>query len=193
MNVPLFVVRARLIAVAASALVVLLGTPVLRADTPALCTVTDYKVAAPTVVAVLFADQGSTATPGAAAPRTQSLETIARHAARSLESLTAFKAARALATIEPQAPVDDGDEDVAAKRYARLLISEIRLYHEAAVAAGRREGDLTTRLGGEIARARVLYEQRVPKHVRQRANHFHDELVRTLADGDAALVDSATA
>ncbi len=139
---------------------------------------------------MLFADQGSTSTPGASAPRTQSLETLARHAARCLESLTAFKAARALATIEAQAPGDDGDEDVAAKRYARLLISEIRLYHEAAVAVGRRERDLTTRLGGEIARARVLYEQRVPKHVRQRANHFHDELVRTLADGDAALMDA---
>ena len=26
-------------------------------------------------------------------------------------------------------------------------------------------------------------------HVRQRVDHFRDELVRTLADGDAALVD----
>ncbi len=53
MNFPLSVFRPRLIAVAALALVVLLGTPVLRADTPAPCTVTDYKVAAPTLVAVL--------------------------------------------------------------------------------------------------------------------------------------------
>ena len=121
------------------------------------------------------------------------LETIARHAARSLESLTAFKTARALASGDAQTTAgDDGDQDVAAKRYARLLISEIRLYHEAAVAAGRKERDLTTRLGGEIARARVLYEQRVPPHIRQRADHFRDELVRTLADGDAALVDART-
>ena len=145
-----------------------------------------------TVVAVLYADQAAESTPGGPAPRIPALETIARHAARALESLTAFKTARALASGDAQArrgAGDVGDEDVAAKRYARLLISEIRLYHEAAVAAGRRDRDLTTRLGGEIARARVLYEQRVPAHIRQRADHFRDELVRTLADGDAALVD----
>ena len=97
--------------------------------------------------------------------------------------------ARALVSGEAHGPgAGNGDEDVAAKRYARLLISEIRLYHEADVTAGRRERDLTSRLGGEIARARVLYEQRVPAHVRRRADHFRDELVRTLADGDAALV-----
>jgi len=135
-----------------------------------------------TVVAVLFADQ----------PSLQSLETIARHAARALESMTAFKSARALAAGAVNVPGGNGeaaDEDVAAKRYARLLIAEIRLYHEAAVTAGRRERDLSSRLGGEIARARVLYEKRVPPNVRQRVDHFRDELVRTLAGGDAALVD----
>lgn len=137
-----------------------------------------------TVVAVLFADQGSLF----------SLEMITRHAARALESMTAFKSARALAAGAVSVPggsAEPVDEDVAAKRYARLLIAEIRLYHEAAVAAGRRERNLSSRLGGEIARARVLYEQRVPKHIRQRADHFRDELVRTLADGDAALVDAS--
>jgi hypothetical protein len=62
------------------------------------------------------------------------------------------------------------------------------LYHEPAVIDGRRDRDLATRLGGEITRARVIYEQRVPPHVRERADYFHDELVRTLADGDAGLL-----
>jgi hypothetical protein len=57
------------------------------------------------------------------------------------------------------------------------------------VVAGRRERDLATRLGGEIARARVLYEQRVPADVRQGMDHFHAELVRTLADGDSTLLE----
>ena len=69
-------------------------------------------------------------------------------------------------------------------------MSEIKLYHEAAVVAGRRDRDLATRLGGEIARARVMYEQRVPSHVRERADYFHDELVRTLANGDASLLET---
>ena len=73
---------------------------------------------------------------------------------------------------------------------ARLLVSEIKLYHEADVLDGRRDRDLTTRLGGEIARARAMYEQRVPAQVRHRADFFRDELVRTLAGGDGSLIGS---
>jgi hypothetical protein len=88
-----------------------------------------------------------------------------------------------------RAPVDEGEEaDSSARRYAKLLVSEIKLYHEAAVVAGRRDRDLATRLGGEISRARVLYEQRVPAAIRDRADYFRDELVRTLANGDATLL-----
>jgi hypothetical protein len=115
-----------------------------------------------------------------------------------LEALTAFKTARALthrpepaAAAVPQDVVDEAvaEEDTSARRYARLLVSEIKLYHETAVVEGRRDRDLATRLGGEIARARVMYEQRVPADVRTRAHYFQDELIRTLADGDASLLD----
>jgi hypothetical protein len=108
--------------------------------------------------------------------------------------MTAFKIARALFSPRAAPPADlpaddmNADEDVSARRYAKLLVSEIKLYHEQAVIAGRRERDLGTRLGGEIARARTLYEQRVAPHVRQHADYFHDELVRTLANGDATLL-----
>jgi hypothetical protein len=136
------------------------------------------------------------------------LEVMARHAARCLEAITAFRAAQVLTerpeaaslsgsvVDSPSGPVktaaDGGQEDAdqSAKRYARLLVSEIKLYHEAAVIAGRRERDLMTRLGGEIARARVLYEQRVPPDARLGTDHFHNELVRTLADGDAGLMEA---
>jgi hypothetical protein len=119
------------------------------------------------------------------------LELLTRHAARCLESVTAFKAARA-ALVQPngnQDSPDDAttDEDGSARRYAKLLVSEIKLYHGPEVLAGRRERDLTTRLGGEIARARVLYEQRVPAHIREQTDYFHDELVRTLGNGDSTL------
>jgi hypothetical protein len=133
--------------------------------------------------------------------RTANLELLTRYAARSLEALTAFKTARALtqaadARAEPSRETADdaseedasGEEEISARRYARLLVSEIKLYHEPAVIDGRRDRDLATRLGGEITHARVIYEQRVPPHVRERADYFHDELVRTLADGDAGLL-----
>jgi hypothetical protein len=128
-----------------------------------------------------------------AVPSNPALEILARHAARRLESVTAFKAARA-ALVSAGDGVGDlsedasADDDAAARRYARLLVSEIKLYHEPAVVAGRRERDLGTRLGGEIARARVLYEQRVPPHIREHTDYFQDELVRTLANGDSTLL-----
>jgi flagellar biosynthesis/type III secretory pathway protein FliH len=139
------------------------------------------------VVAVL------SATPAA---NSGAIEIMARYAARCLEALTAFKAARTLTeqpgepSMESRVASDEAsvEEDASARRYARLLVSEIKLYHEAAVVDGRRDRDLATRLGGEIARARVLYEQRVPPQVRKRADYFHDELVRTLANGDATLL-----
>jgi len=141
------------------------------------------------VVAVLYGEGGNADT----------LEILARHAARVLESLTAFQTARAVAGVasadEPRAGNVSAapDEEVAARQYARLLISEIKLYHEDAVEAGRRERDLSVRLAGEIARARSLYEERVPAHVPRAADHFRDELVRTLAGGDASLLVDVSA
>ena len=162
------------------------------------------------IVAVLYADQGpdDTARADGAARLTWPfvVELLARHAARCLEAITAFRAAKVL-TERPDVPgetrardgesadartpdtTDTEDSKEGARRYARLLVSEIKLYHESAVIAGRKEGDLTTRLGGEIARARVLYEQRVPAHVRLGHDHFHDELVKTLAGGDPRLME----
>src|SRR5262245_39196575 len=124
---------------------------------------------------------------------TPMLGVLATYAGRCLEALTAIKAACTLTARAGSnggaGTTSDRDEATsAARRYAKLLVSEIKLYHEPAVVTGRRERDLTARLGGEIARARVLYEQRVPADVPQRARIFHDELVRTLADGDASLL-----
>jgi hypothetical protein len=141
------------------------------------------------VVAVLYAEGGDAGT----------LEILARHAARALEALTAFKTARAVAgapsVAQPTAAkTPNADEEMAAaRRYARLLISEIKLYHQEAVEAGRRDRDLSARLGGEIARARSLYGERVPAHVRHASDYFRDELVRTLAGGDASLVMDVSA
>jgi hypothetical protein len=160
------------------------------ADAPAGATVRAFPLSlSGDVVAVLHAEGGEAVT----------LEILARHAARVLEALTAVKAARGIAGASSQAatPVADvpatGDEEEAARRYARLLISEIRLYHQDAVEAGRRERDLSVRLGSEIARARSLYGERVPAYVRDAADYFRDELVQTLAGGDASLLMDVSA
>ena len=119
---------------------------------------------------------------------------LARGADRVQDRARADAARRARRRRRNRPPPDDAsaEEDTSARRYARLLVSEIKLYHESAVIDGRRDRDLATRLGGEIARARAMYEQRVPPHVRERADYFHDELVRTLANGDASLLEVRT-
>ena len=147
------------------------------------------------VVAVLYADHDSS--PLNTAP----IEVLTSHASRSLEAMTAFKAARAIMS-QPDGPalhgaglastvdgdgMPDADADASARRYARLLVSEIKLYHEAAVVAGRRDrrprpavehgnrtGTRVVRAAGAAAGtcARRLFPRRAGAHTRQRGCQF---------------------
>jgi len=153
------------------------------------------------VVAILYADAGLEPGTPNREPGTlnrEPLEILTRFASQRLEALTAIKAARSL-TVNAELPApgsggndESADQHAAARRYARLLVSEIKLYHGPQVAEGRRERDLATRLGGEIARVRTLYEQRVPAEVRRNTDYVHEELIRTLADGDVSLLEAKT-
>ena len=73
-----------------------------------------------------------------------------------------------------------------ARRFARLLVSEIKLYNAAKVNEGRRNFDLYDRLKDEIDRSRKVYDKRVSPAVATRFDYFYDELVQTLAEGDPA-------
>ena len=73
-----------------------------------------------------------------------------------------------------------------ARRFARLLISEIKLYNEQKVAEGRFEHDLYDRLREYIDRSREMYDKRVKAEVASRYDYFHGELVNTLAEGDVS-------
>jgi len=72
-----------------------------------------------------------------------------------------------------------------ARRLARLLVSEIKLYNEEQVLEGRRNRDLYVRLKEDIDRSRQIYDERVHESVRTTTDYFHQELVRSLAGGDA--------
>jgi hypothetical protein len=75
-----------------------------------------------------------------------------------------------------------------AKRFARLVVSEIKLYNEAKVNEGRRQKDIYERLKEDIERGRQMYAERVPAPLRDSTNYFFDELVRILAGGDASAL-----
>ena len=138
------------------------------------------------------------------------IEVLARHAGRCLEALTTQKTAPRIpppvssTTAHAAAPppaaspstangpsammqITDGVA-AAARRTARLLVSDIRLFHEPAVKEGVRQRNLLSRLGPEIERARQAYNEQVPAGVRAHTDYFHQELIKTLAGGDAELL-----
>ncbi|MGE0454421.1 MAG: hypothetical protein AB7O37_23210 [Vicinamibacteria bacterium] len=100
-------------------------------------------------------------------------------------------AAPAPAPPPPAGPAIPPEEQKAhddAKRFARLVVSEIKLYNEAKVNEGRRNKDVYERLKEDIERGRAMYTDRVPAGIRDKTNYFYDELVRILAGGDAGAL-----
>ncbi|HUQ88853.1 MAG TPA: hypothetical protein VM096_14950 [Vicinamibacterales bacterium] len=164
------------------------------------------------VVAVVYADAVTTDGHERHVPSSwpELIEVLARHAGRCLEALTTQKttpriqapgAAGAAGTSTPATPASPSAGDptsalmqitdgvaAAARRTARLLVAEIRLFNEPAVNEGRRHGNLLSRLGPEIEKARAAYNEQVPAGVRAHADYFQQELIKTLAGGDAALL-----
>lgn len=143
-------------------------------------------------VAVLYADEGTGGQPQAG--WLDAVQILGRHGAAAIACMTALKTADALrlagrppaAHAEGRTSSDEGEQG--ARRYARLLVSEIKLYNEAAVRTGHQMRDLAQRLRPEIDRARRLYDERVSPAVAARDMYFQQELVQTLADGDPSLL-----
>lgn len=77
-----------------------------------------------------------------------------------------------------------------AKRFAKLLVSEIELYNKPKVADGRKNKDLYKRLKSDIDRSRQTFDKRFGKSLPKQFDYFHEELVRTLAANDASLLGS---
>jgi hypothetical protein len=70
-----------------------------------------------------------------------------------------------------------------ARRFAKLLVEEIKLYNQTKVAEGRACGDLYGRLRDDIEKSRAAYDKRYGESVRD-VDYFSEELVRILADNN---------
>lgn len=144
------------------------------------------------VIGVIYADDGEDSEREVPGAWPEAVELLARHASRKLESLTAAGAIRLIGSRSRASRAARGnaagDRRGDAERYARLLISEIKLYNEPIVRVGRERRDLRARLGAEIDQARRLFNERVPATLADRAEVFERELIRTLAEGDAGLL-----
>jgi hypothetical protein len=109
----------------------------------------------------------------------------------SIKAPEAAMAAAAPASV-PAAPagIAPGDEEVhkKAKRFAKLLVDEIKLYNQGKVNEGRQNRDLYDRLREDIEKSKATYDKRYGSTSAASANYFNDEIVRVLADNDAALM-----
>jgi hypothetical protein len=146
------------------------------------------------VVGVLYADNDGEGPDVVPSAWPELIEALARHAERCLESVTVRglpELVRAGAAERAQRQTERQDDE-AAQRYARLLVAEIRLYHEPLMNEARRERSVLRKLRPQIERAQQLYEERVSADIRSRTRYFEQELVRTLADGDPELLGQAT-
>jgi hypothetical protein len=141
----------------------------------------------------VYADDGGDNAPEVPTAWPEAIQILAGHAAACLAYLTALRTAQAMRLVSSGASAQaaaeiSADEENSARRYAKLLVSEIKLYNEPAVRVGRQQHDLLERLRPEIERAQRLYEERVTPAVASRTTYFQQELVQTLADGDPALL-----
>lgn len=121
----------------------------------------------------------------------------------------ASSASSAVATVPPPAAVPEPEPDVPppspapviapeeeevhrkARRFAKLLVEEIKLYNQAQVAEGRLKEDLYERLQDDIDKSRASYEKRYGQTAAASADYFTQELIRVLADGNSSLLGSS--
>jgi hypothetical protein len=90
-----------------------------------------------------------------------------------------------------QEAIAEGEEALheEARRLARLLVSEIKLYNEELIDEGRRSGNIYERLKDDIDRSRQMYRERIdPRLLESGQDYFRLELVQRLAGGDERLL-----
>jgi hypothetical protein len=159
------------------------------------------------VAAVIYADAG---TVSGGTLDSSGLQALTRFAAIWLELAALRKAggssaaeevaqpqpAAAMAASAPaSAPAASGSEEdelhKKARRFAKLLVEEIKLYNQPRVEEGRRHKDLYDRLKVDIEKSRSTYDKRYAESAVASADYFTQELIRILADNDASLMGAS--
>lgn len=154
------------------------------------------------VAAVIYADAGIVADNPV---DLSALNIICRFSALWLEIAALRKASGAVheepaaqpATVTPVEPtatapvvavqVED-ETHKKAKRFAKLLVDEIKLYNQPKVAEGREKRDIYERLKEDIDKSRATYDKRYGNSTVAGADYFTQELIRILADNDVSLM-----
>ncbi len=150
-------------------------TPV--AETPA----SEAPVAGPPPQVPAAQEPAVEAAPGP--PAAPSAETV------QIDSLELEPEAQVAKEIDEVEEVADEDAELsAARRFAKLVATDIRLYNEDAVIQGRRERDLVDRLGDQLGRAKETFLKRHGSMGSAAVEILHEAFVEVLAGGDADLM-----
>lgn len=93
-------------------------------------------------------------------------------------------------TVEEEKPIppEEIKEHEGAKRFARLLVQEIALYHPDEVERAKNEKNLLALLRDDIEKSREAYEQRFQKPSIKERDYFNKALVQYLANGDPSIL-----
>lgn len=78
---------------------------------------------------------------------------------------------------EPNSMAADPVAHEAAKRLARIIISDIALYNQKAVEEGVKNGTFFEVLKDDISEGQKLYDTRVPNDIRSSTNYFKDSIL----------------
>jgi len=95
------------------------------------------------------------------------------------------------AEVEPaldNLPPEEQELHKKAKRFAKLLVDEIKLYNQSKVAEGKNNRDLYKVLREDIEKSRATYDKRYGSTPVAPAKYFDSEIVRILADNDRSLL-----
>jgi len=129
---------------------------------------------------------GQTTKPAAAA---KSAPVPTPKAAAAAAAVAAPEVSRGATPVITEAPPSDSLDASRqkARRFAKLLVDEIKLYNKDAVEQGRRNNDLYDRLREPIDKSRASYEKRWGKTITD-VDYFREELVRNLAENNPAVL-----
>lgn len=90
--------------------------------------------------------------------------------------------------VQPGLTPEESRRHDEARRFARLLVSEIKLYNENKVEEGRKNKNIYSLLKEDIDRSKQLYEERIAADIRAKSDYFKQALISILASGDPSAL-----
>jgi len=121
----------------------------------------------------------------------QSAPAFAQAETATVEHVSVDEVAAAPPEPIEQTEAEENPQVQAARRYARLVATDIRLYNEESVVLGRRDGDLADRLQDSLTRGKETFQRRHGDLGTDGLRILHDAFTEVLAGGQADLIPNA--